>query len=122
MSSTNCKEKDRIRSRERYWKLREQGLCTKCTAPVPVYGDSKCALCQRKQNYYSRNHYNANKEVYLKRFKKNRDKWKKEGRCSACGGPTMDGKTKCVNCICKLYIPRREKSYATAYQTITKRP
>lgn len=58
-----------------------------------------CAYHIQKRREECRLYYKRHKAEIIARMKKNRKKYKEDGRCPTCGGPSDAGYTKCARCI-----------------------
>ncbi len=96
------KERNRKHAKERYWKLKEKGLCVTCAAPKTEEGIycTKCKNIMYKTNKWYSDEYVAIRNENLKALKKNqRDERREKGLCIICGGEIDDKKYKsCTKC------------------------
>lgn len=91
------KEKHRRGCRERYYFLKEHGICVMCGQENAVKGKTRCLYCQSVSNESSlkssRKH--RNKEAYNQYMREYRRKRKEEGLCQWCGKPVLNGYALC---------------------------
>lgn len=82
-------EKEKQRDLEKYYRLKEQGICTYCKREKAITGKTKCAKCLAK----IRNKRRQNKADI------NRSERVAYGICYICGkADVMDGKGVCEKC------------------------
>jgi len=87
-------------------KHKELGLCTQCSEPVMPFS-SRCFKHTLSHQDNSMAYTNKNRDEVSRKKKAIRVRYKSEGRCPDCGGPTHDGLITCVNCRQRLYSKPR---------------
>lgn len=111
--------------REKYRKRKEAGLCTTCGKKPAEYG----IYCYEHYLYHKR----KIREWCDRNKPKIREERRKQGLCTFCGAPRMNGRTVCEKCYSRLYesgmrlfehpntkasIEFRKKYYSAQMQTI----
>lgn len=100
-------EEHKKRDLDKYYQLKEKGICTYCKHEKAITGKTKCAKCLAK----IRNRRNANKSGIC------RSERVAYGVCYICGkGKIIEGKGVCQNCYEKrmesiskiMYLPGNE--------------
>ena len=96
---------------ERYYKLRNRGICVRCGKKKAEPGKKACLVCAKKfrghgLRHYYKNHEKSKKDaLYYKRTENygcganeyfEAQKKKQKNRCAVCGGPP-DGRWKTLN-------------------------
>jgi len=87
-----CREKDRIRCRERRRKRKAAGLCTNCGKKTPYKSRAYCYECMIKSQAHRRKYLrikNCGVENLRSQFFREND------LCSFCGKPVIPGKRTC---------------------------
>ena len=92
-TSEEKKAQARQANRERYARLKEQGLCVQCAKPVEVQGEAICKSCKATRKGY--NQVMTASERSMERY----NFYKEKGICTSCGSePVKEGKTLCWRC------------------------
>lgn len=107
-------------SKERYYRLKAQGICVSC-GQRPAFGHyTLCEVCLERDALWRIAHtdrVSQTKEYKRQAAKKFADARKAAGRCVRCGRPAVDGQTQCAWCAArnrervKQYNRNRRNSY-----------
>lgn len=87
-----CREKDRIRCKERRLKRKAAGLCTECGKRPPYKGHMSCYECTIK-NKARRRKYRRIKNGGIENLRS--QFFRENDLCSFCGKPVVPGKRTC---------------------------
>jgi len=116
MRSEATREKDRLRTKARAERLKEQGLCIKCGKKPPVEGKVHCEECAERGLESKRLHREREKARLAKRYADA----KAQGMCVTCfQHPAAAGHVHCAYCIEKRrqYDLQRRKPKAKYWST-----
>ena len=102
------------KSLERYYWLKEHGICTRCGVEKADKGYTSCLVCRMDMREYAENYRNKNKEKLSQKRKKS-DKIRRENRrsknlCRICGKRSADeGYTSCKYCRAKARLYEKNR-------------
>lgn len=94
MRCSDCREKQRIRQKERRKKLRESGMCQQCGKNVVNPGYTLCHKCMSDW----KNYYDENEKKERQRKTDVRIRRKEQGLCPSCGKKRDSHRIKCNEC------------------------
>ena len=93
--------------RERYYWLKEHGICVECGQEPAYKGLTRCICCRANAidaaSDYKRRHPSTPEqlEAYRVSIKNLYHTRKEAGLCVKCGKPAQEGKTRCGRCLAK---------------------
>ena len=116
-------KEDNERAKERYYFLKQHGMCTKCGQADAIKNQTLCINCAAKASektykWYANLEENERKE-YRRKYRKNRySKLKNQGICVRCGKKKIiNSKTLCDWCRKKESLRNHKRYLLNIYRT-----